>query len=245
MDAKRIGLVAVAALTLGAGVAGGAAIASAATTQTGTQTPYGGPEGGPGGGPGAPGGGSGYGPGRAGPPGAPHQHAAVTGAALAKVTAAVKVKDAGVTVKQVLKDPDGSYDVFGVKAGKPVMLEVSKDLATVTLRTGPARPPGGPGGRGPGRSSDTPVTGSELSKVTAAVKAKDSAITVQHVRRDPDGSYDVLGTLAGKPVMLEVSKDLATVTEHTGGPGGPMPGGPRPGKAGPPPAAQPPAPPKA
>jgi hypothetical protein len=149
MHAKKIGLVAVAALTLGAGVAGGAAIASAATTKTGTQTPYGGPGGGPEGGPG-------YGPGRAGPGEAPHQHTAVTGAALTKVTAKVLAKDAGVTVKQVLKDPDGSYDVFGTKAGKPVMLEVSKDLATVTERTGP---PGGakPGAPGPGKGGPPPA----------------------------------------------------------------------------------------
>ena len=141
------------------------------------------------------------------------------------------------TVKQVMKDPDGSYDVFGTKAGKPVMLEVSKDLATVTsapaVRADLVAGPGGP--------SDTPVTGSELTKVTAAVKAKDSAVTVQHVRKDPDGSYDVMGTKAGKPVMLEVSKDLATVTERTGPPGGGMRGGsgPGPGKGGPPPAAPP------
>ena len=230
MDAKKIGLVAVAAVTLGAGVAGGAAIASAATTKSGTQTQYGGPGGGPE---------RRYGPGRAGPGGAPHQHTAVTGSTLTKVTAAVKAKDSAVTVKQVMKDPDGSYDVMGTKAGKPVMLEVSKDLATVTERTGG---PGGPGGRGgPGGPSDAPVTGSELAKVTAAVKAKDPAVTVQHVRKDPDGSYDVMGTKAGKPVMLEVSKDLATVTERTGPPGGGMRGGPGPGpgKGGPPPAAPP------
>jgi hypothetical protein len=153
MDAKKIGLVAVAALTLGSGVAGGAAIASAATTKTGAQTPYGGPGGEPGGGPG-------YGPGRAGPPGAPHQHTPVTGAALAKVTAAVKAKDAGVTVKQVLEDPDGSYDVMGTKAGKPVMLEVSKNLVTVTERTGPpgGAKPGAPGpGPGPGKGGPPPA----------------------------------------------------------------------------------------
>jgi hypothetical protein len=217
MDGKLLGLVAVAALTIGAGVAGGAAIADAASTKSGTQAGYGGPGGGPG-----------YGHG-----GAPHQHTTVTGTTLTKVKAAVKAKDSSVTVHQVLKDPDGSYDVFGTKAGKPVMLEVSKDLATVTERTGG---PGGAGGRGgPGGSSDTPVSGSELAKVTAAVKAKDSSVTVEHVRKDPDGSYDVMGTKAGKPVMLEVSKDLATVTERTGGPGGGMPGG-GPGKGGPPPA---------
>src|SRR5438552_16608367 len=44
----------------------------------------------------------------------------------------------------------------------------------------------------PGASNDTPVTGDELAKVTAAVKAKDSAATVTNARKDPDGSYDVV-----------------------------------------------------
>ena len=75
-------------------------------------------------------------------------------------------------------------------------------------------------GKGGGMHAHTPVTGDEATKVGAAVKAKDSAVTVTTVRKDPDGSYDVLGTKAGQPVFFEVSKDLKTVTERTGGPGG-------------------------
>ena len=70
-----------------------------------------------------------------------------------------------------------------------------------------------------GGSQDTPVTGEEATKVSAAVTAKDSAVTVESVRKDPDGSYDVLGTKAGARVMFDVSADLATVTENAGGPG--------------------------
>jgi hypothetical protein len=144
-------------------------------------------------------------------------HTPVTGAALTKVTAAVKAKDSAVTVTSAQMDEDGSYDVFGTKAGAPVRLEVSKDLNTITVETGRGGH-GGPGGAG---SQDTPVTGAALTKVTAAVKAKDSAVTVTSVRMDPDGSYDVFGTKAGATVMLEVSKDLTTITTHTGaGPGG-------------------------
>ena len=77
------------------------------------------------------------------------------------------------------------------------------------------------------------MTGAELTKVKDAVKAKDSSVSVQSVRQDADGSYDVLGTKDGSPVMLEVSKDLKTITERTGGHGGgpgdhggpPAPGG--------------------
>ena len=91
-------------------------------------------------------------------------------------------------------------------------------------QSGEVRGDGGlQGGRG--GSADTPVTGAELTKVTAAVEAKDSAVTVTSVRKDPDGSYDVFGTKAGAQVMLEVSKDLETITARTGGPGGHGPGG--------------------
>ena len=71
-----------------------------------------------------------------------------------------------------------------------------------------------------GASQDTPVTGDEATKVSAAVTAKDSTVTVESVRKDPDGSYDVLGTKAGANVMFDVSADLATVSQAQGGPGG-------------------------
>jgi hypothetical protein len=142
----------------------------------------------------------------------PNNDTPVTGTALAKVTAAVKAKDSAVTVTSVRMDPDGSYDVFGTKAGANVRFEVSKDLATITAG-------GGGGHHGGGGGNDTPVTGAALTKVTAAVKAKDSAVTVTSVRMDPDGSYDVIGTKAGANVMLEVSKDLKTITTNTRGGG--------------------------
>jgi hypothetical protein len=154
----------------------------------------------------------GDGPGRGG-----HEHTAVTGDELAKVTAAVKAKDSTITVETVRKDPDGSYDVMGTKDGNRVMVEVTKDLGTIEVRTGGPGGHGGHGGRG--GHAHTAVTGDELAKVTAAVKAKDSTITVETVRKDPDGSYDVMGTKDGNRVMVEVTKDLGTIEVRTGGPG--------------------------
>src|SRR6478609_4199811 len=145
----------------------------------------------------------------------PNNDTSVTGTELASVTAAVKAKDSTVTIASVRKDPDGSYDVFGTKSGATVMLEVSKDLKTITTDTGGHR-----GGGRHGGGNDTPVTGTELSTVAAAVKAKDSSVTVNSVRKDPDGSYDVLGTRSGANVMLEVSKDLNTISTNAGGPRG-------------------------
>ena len=77
-----------------------------------------------------------------------------------------------------------------------------------------------------GASQDTPVTGDEAQKVIDAVKAEDSSATIDTVRKDPDGSYDALGTTSdGAKVMFEVSADLATITQGQGGQGGQ--GGPR------------------
>jgi hypothetical protein len=144
----------------------------------------------------------------------PNNDTPVTGSELSKVTVAVKATDSAVTVTSVRMDPDGSYDVFGTKAGATVMLEVSKDLKTITTNTGGGRHHGG------GGNNDTPVTGTALAQVTAAVKAKDSSVTVTSVRMDPDGSYDVFGAKAGATVMLELSKDLKTITTTTAGPRG-------------------------
>jgi hypothetical protein len=92
-------------------------------------------------------------------------------------------------------------------------------LADAAAKTpSPSATSGYPNGA-PGASSDTPVTGDELAKVTAAMKAKDSTVTVTSVRKDPDGSYDVLGTKAGANVMYDVSADLKTFAQNTFGGG--------------------------
>ncbi len=220
MDSKKVGLAAGAVATLGIAIIGGTAIADAASSDGSSNGSSNGPASAAYGVPGPDGEGSG---GRGGPG---HDHTPVTGAELTKVTGAVEAEDPDVTVQNVQQDPDGSYDVFGTKAGSPVMLEVSADLETVTENTGaPGRGGFGDHDRdgGPG-SDDTPVTGAELTRVTRAVEREDSAVTVESVRKDPDGSYDVVGTKAGAPVLLEVSADLKSVTErwshdHPGDPG--------------------------
>ncbi|MCH8611799.1 hypothetical protein [Arsenicicoccus dermatophilus] len=203
-------LTAAAVAAAGLMIAGGAAVANASTTPTPQSTSSSSAQAGAQQGPGA-------GARDQGGPRQMHQHTAVTGDELAKVKAAVQAKDASVTVSDVQKDPDGSYDVMGTKAGSPVMVEVSQDLKTVEVRTGG---PGGRGGHG-GMHQHTAVTGTEATKVKDAVKTKDATITIGEVRKDPDGSYDVMGTKAGSPVMVEVSQDLKTVEVRTGGPGGP------------------------
>ncbi|MCE1178298.1 MAG: hypothetical protein LWW86_04610 [Micrococcales bacterium] len=144
-----------------------------------------------------------------------HSHTQVTGDELAKVTAAVKAKDSAVTVTSVQKDPDGSYDVMGTKAGAQVMVEASKDLKTIEVRTGG---PGG-GGRGGhgGMQQGTEVTGANLDKIKAAVKAKDSTLTVERAMKLTDGTYRAMaaksdGTRAG----VTLDKDFKITNVRTG-----------------------------
>ncbi len=204
MNPKKLGLGAAALAATAAFAIGGVAITNASAATTATNPSYTS---------------TGTAPGQTqqgqqGNNGPQGNHTAVTGDEATKVSAAVTAKDSAVTVTSVQKDADGSYDVLGTKAGANVMFDVSADLATVTENAGHG---GGPGG---GASSDTPVTGDEATKASAAVTAKDSTVTVTSVRKDPDGSYDVLGTKAGANVMFDVSADLATVSQAQGGPGG-------------------------
>ena len=197
-------LTAAAVAAAGLMIAGGAAAANAATSgsaQASTGYGY-----------------AAQGYGDAGPGGqrAPHEHTAATADQTAKVRAAVTAKDSTITVTSVQKDPDGSFDALGTKAGQPVRVDVSEDYKTVTVGTGG----GHGGGRGGSGQTDTAVTGTEATKVKDAVKAKDSSVTITEVRKDPDGSYDALGTKAGQQVFFDVSKDLATITQSTGGHGG-------------------------
>lgn len=92
--------------------------------------------------------------------------------------------------------------------------------------------PSAPGAAGGPRHEHTEVTGDELDDVAGAVASHDDTVEVESVRKDPDGSYDVLGTRDGEPVVLEVSADLATVTEREDGPGRGGPCGPG-GRGGP------------
>jgi hypothetical protein len=198
VSSNKMGLAAGAAVAAGALLFGGAALANAATgasSTSSTSTAYSA---------------SGYGRGEGGG----SADTPVTGAEAAKVTAAVKAKDSAVTVTSVRKDPDGSYDVLGTKSGSQVMYDVSADLKTISEGRGGHR-----GGHGRGGSPDAAVTGAEAAKVTAAVKAKNSGVTVTSVRKDPDGSYDVLGTKSGSQVMYDVSADLKTISQNTFGGG--------------------------
>jgi hypothetical protein len=72
------------------------------------------------------------------------------------------------------------------------------------------------GATGLSTSVDTSLSASEIAQVTAAVQATDSLVVVTSVRKNPDGSYYVVGTKAGATVTYKVSADLKTVVQLSG-----------------------------
>jgi hypothetical protein len=92
-------------------------------------------------------------------------------------------------------------------------------LGGATMASAAPAPAPSAGAHGPHGPRGTAVTGDEAAKVTAAVTAKDAAVTVSRVVKGADGSYHVSGTKDGKRVHFKVSADLKTVTEGKGGPG--------------------------
>lgn len=109
----------------------------------------------------------------------------------------------------------GVVMIGGVVLGAASLASADPATPSPSTSSGVNGESGRPGQRG--GSADTAVTGDELAKVTAAMKAKDSAVTVTSVRKDPAGSYDVVGTKAGAEIFYDVSADLKTFTLNARG----------------------------
>ncbi|GAA1390097.1 hypothetical protein [Luteococcus peritonei] len=203
--AASLASVAIAGLVVAAG-AGAAITANAETATPGNGSSYGSPT--------RTGGGQNGEQGQGGEqgdrgPGGRGDHTEATAEQTQQVTAAVKAKDSAATVEKVMVDSDGSYDAMATKNGNRTMFEVSKDLKTVTERTG------GPGRDG-GKGGFSDATTDQTAKVTAAVKAKDSGVTVEKVGQHEDGSFVAMGTKSGQRVAFRVSADYKTVTADQG-----------------------------
>lgn len=142
-------------------------------------------------------------------------HTPVSSTVEAAVKAAVSARYSGVTIHDVHQAPDGSYEAFGTKGdGTRVHYDVSSNYRTITVDT---RGPGGHGPRGgEHRAPGKAVTGTAAIRVKAAIVAKHPGFTVNDVRQDADGSYRARGTKGSTRAFFTVSKDLSTITEHTG-----------------------------
>jgi hypothetical protein len=128
---------------------------------------------------------------------------AVTGAAAAKVKAAVLAKYKG-TIERIVKLPDGSYEAHLITSSGELHVAVSKDFQVTGTRQG------GPGGAGgPGFGQD--VTGAAAAKAKAAALARYPG-TVERVLKLPDGSYVVhVLRKSGGEAHVHVSRTFAVL----------------------------------
>src|SRR4051812_16674109 len=113
---------------------------------------------------------------------------ALSGDALAKVTAAAKAELPGATIDRVETDADGNaaYEAHVTKSdGTDATAYVDARIKVVSGETG-----GLGGRRGPGaqRGDETPLTGDALAKVTAAANAELPGATIDRVETDADGN---------------------------------------------------------
>jgi uncharacterized membrane protein YkoI len=166
----------------------------------------------------------------------------LTGDMLAKVKAAAIAKVGG-TVDVATTENDGSnaaaaYEAHVTKAdGTHVTVILDSSFAVLSVETGPACGPGGPGGRhgGPGSGNgEVPLTGDVATKAIAAAIASAGG-TADHASTETDSSnaaaaYEVHVTKAdGSHVVVILDKSYAVLATETdkgpGRPGGPGHGG--------------------
>ena len=137
----------------------------------------------------------------------------LTGSTLAKVTAAVEAKYPGATIDRAETDSDGVYEAHITTAdGDELIVQVGKDFAVTGTQTGRGHHggPDGDGGHGHGGRGEEALTGTTLTKVTAAVEAKYPGATIERAETDSDGVYEAhITTADGDKLTVEVGKDFA------------------------------------
>ena len=137
----------------------------------------------------------------------------LTGADADKATAAAQAEIPDGTVLRVETDADGTYEAHVRKAdGTEVEVKMDKDfnVTSVEAFTG-HRGPGGPG------MNETPLTGADADKATAAAQAEIPDGTVLRVETDADGTYEAHVRKAdGTEVEVKMDKDfnVTSVEEH-------------------------------
>jgi uncharacterized membrane protein YkoI len=117
----------------------------------------------------------------------------LTGDNAAKAKAAAEAAVPGGTIIRVETDSDGgaTYEAHVTRSdGTEVVVKLDKDFAVTSVDAfgGGGRHGGGHGG-GPGMG-ETPLTGDDATKATAAAEAAVSGGTVIRVETDSDGTYE-------------------------------------------------------
>jgi uncharacterized membrane protein YkoI len=147
--------------------------------------------------------------------------APLTGDNLAKATAAAQAAVPGATVDRAESDADGAtYEVHMTKSdGTKVTVELDANFAVTGTETG-----GSGGGRGHGGPhqangiTETPLTGDDLTKATAAAQAAVPGATVDRAETDADGAtYEVHMTKSdGTKVTVKLDANFAATQTING-----------------------------
>ncbi len=137
----------------------------------------------------------------------------LTGADADKTTAAAQAEIPNGTVLRVETDADGTYEAHVRKAdGTEVEVKMDTDFNVTSVEefTG-HKGRGGPG------MNETPLTGADADKATAAAQAEIPDGTVLRVETDADGTYEAHVRKAdGTEVEVKMDKDfnVTSVEEH-------------------------------
>jgi uncharacterized membrane protein YkoI len=162
------------------------------------------------------------GPGNRGGQGSHGTETALTGDTLAKATAAAKAAVPGATVDRAETDADGAkYEVHMTKSdGSQVTVELDAAFKVTGTETGG---PGGRGGHGGGPHeangiTETPLTGDDLTKATAAAKAAQPGATVEEATTDAEGAkYEVhLKKADGSEITVKLDANFKVTSTVNG-----------------------------
>jgi uncharacterized membrane protein YkoI len=149
----------------------------------------------------------------------------LTGDDATKATAAAQKAVEGGTVLRVETDTDGTYEAHVRKTdGTEVVVKMDKDFNVTSVDTFA----GGRGGHG-GGPGETPLTGDDATKATAAAQKAVEGGTVLRVETDTDGTYEAhVRKTDGTEVEVKMDKDfnVTSVDTFTGGRGGHVGSGP-------------------
>jgi uncharacterized membrane protein YkoI len=154
----------------------------------------------------------------------------LTGDQLAKATAAAQAAAAGATIVRAETDADGdAFEVHITNAdGTKATVKLNADFTVRVVEADKGR--GGKGSGGPHQANgitETPLTGDELAKATAAAQTAAPGATVVRAETDGDGdAFEVHITKAdGTKATVKLNSDFTVKTVdadqgHVGGKGG-------------------------
>ena len=148
----------------------------------------------------------------------------LTGDDAAKATAAAEAAVSGGTVIRVETDSDGVYEAHVRKSdGTEVEVKMDRSFKVTSVEEFQGRGGHGGGHRGGPGMGETPLTGDDAAKATAAAEAAVSGGTVLRVETDSDGVYEAhVRKSDGTEVEVKMDKSfkVTSVEEFQGrGPG--------------------------